>query len=91
MIDVYFYEAFAEEEEALRRYLPKEISAEYTDRTIQECDHKLPPARMISTRTQSRFQAGWNAPLAAILSRSYVYAQLPAYAAGKSKHPASGS
>jgi D-lactate dehydrogenase len=90
MIDVYFYEAFAEEEEALRRYLPKEISAEYTDRTIQECDHKTPPARMISTRTQSRFPAEWSDSLDAILSRSTGYDHLTAYAAGKPKHPAMG-
>ena len=90
MIDVYFYEAFAEEAEALRRYLPADIRAEYTDRTIQECDHKSPPARMISTRTQSRFPAEWNDQLDAILSRSTGYDHLVAYAAGKQKHPALG-
>ncbi len=90
MTDVFFYEAFAEEEEALRRYLPKEISAEYTDRTIQECEHIAPPARMISTRTQSRFPADWSDKLDAILSRSTGYDHLVAYAAGKKSPPAMG-
>jgi D-lactate dehydrogenase len=81
MLDVYFYEAFQEEAEELRRLLPAAISADYTDATIQEAGHAAPPARVISIRTQSQIPLEWATELAAILSRSTGYDQLVAYAA----------
>jgi len=81
MTDVYFYEAFEEEAEALRSLLPPEISAGYTDATIQEAKHAAPPARMISVRTQSQLPNAWAPQLDAILTRSTGYDHLAAYAA----------
>ena len=79
MVDVFFYEAFSEEAEELRRLLPAGISAEYTDRTIQETGHEQPPARLISVRTQSRLPVEWAPSLDAILSRSTGYDHLLSY------------
>lgn len=81
MTDVYFYEAFEEEADALRNLLPPEISAGYTDAPIQEAKHAAPPARMISVRTQSRLPIAWAPQLDAILTRSTGYDHLAAYAA----------
>jgi D-lactate dehydrogenase len=81
MTDVYFYEAFEEEADALRSLLPPEISAGYTDATIQEAKHAAPPARMISVRTQSQLPTAWAPQLDAILTRSTGYDHLAAYAA----------
>lgn len=86
MPDVYFYEAFAEETELLRQHMPADISAEYTPQTIQETGHSKPPARVISTRSQSEFPVAWAPQLDAILSRSTGYDHLAAYAA-KISHP----
>ncbi len=81
MPDVFFYEAFREEADALRSLLPANISAGYTDATIQESAHAEPPARLISIRTQSQIPPTWAAQLDAILSRSTGYDHLVAYAA----------
>jgi D-lactate dehydrogenase len=81
MLDVYFYEAFEEEADALRSLLPAAISAGYTDATIQEAGHAVPPARLISVRTQSQIPLAWASQLGAILSRSTGYDHLAAYAA----------
>lgn len=81
MLDVYFYEAFEEEAEALRRLLPASFSAGYTDLTVQEAGHGSPPARVISIRTQSQLPIAWAPQLQAILSRSTGYDHLAAYAA----------
>ena len=43
MYDVSFYEAFDEEQKALRHYLPSGIKASFTDRTIQEQADRLRP------------------------------------------------
>jgi D-lactate dehydrogenase len=90
MLDVFFYEAFAEEAEALRRLLPGHFSAGYTDLTIQESDHDLPPARLISIRTQSQLPLAWAPQLDAILSRSTGYDHLLAYASQLMNPPALG-
>jgi D-lactate dehydrogenase len=81
MPDVYFYEAFAEEEAELRQYLPARISAGYTDLTVQEAGHVEPPARLISIRTQSIVPADWARTLDGVLSRSTGFDHLLAYAA----------
>jgi D-lactate dehydrogenase len=90
MFDVYFYEAFEEEAEALRALLPPSITAGYTDLTIQETGHTAPPARLISIRTQSHLPLDWAPQLSAILSRSTGYDHLAAYAAAVQSPPALG-
>ncbi len=72
-MDTFFYEAFSEEEEALRRYLPNTISAGFTHETIQESGHTTPPAALISTRTQSFIPREWGRHIKGILTRSTGY------------------
>ena len=86
MSDVYFYEAFEEEAAALRRLLPPQIQAGYTDLTIQETGHATPPSRFISIRTQSQLPIAWASTLDGILARSTGYDHLTAYAAAVA-HP----
>jgi D-lactate dehydrogenase len=81
MLDVFFYEAFQEEADELRRFAPPTLAAGYTDATIQEAGHAAPPARLISTRTQSQIPLDWATQLDAILTRSTGYDHLTAYAA----------
>jgi D-lactate dehydrogenase len=81
MPDVYFYEAFEEEAEELRHYLPANISAGYTGQTVQESNHTEPPSRLISIRTQSKVPVAWATSLDGILSRSTGFDHLLAYAA----------
>jgi D-lactate dehydrogenase len=78
-LDVYFYEAFAEETEYLQQYLPPGIAAGFTRKTIQEHDAVEPPARLISIRTQSIVPASWATKLAGILTRSTGYDHLTKY------------
>jgi D-lactate dehydrogenase len=75
-MDVFFYEAFEEEELELRKYLPAKIKAEFTWKTIQESGQNLPPSRLISTRTQSIYPVEWGTKLSGILSRSTGYDHL---------------
>ncbi len=76
MPQVIFYEVFEEEEEALKKFLPKNISAEFTWETIQEQGKRMPPAPLISVRTQSLIPPGWVAHLRGILTRSQGYDHL---------------
>ncbi|MBI5463757.1 MAG: hydroxyacid dehydrogenase [Ignavibacteriales bacterium] len=69
-MDVYFYEVFDEEAEALRRFIGNSFSFELTWKTIQETSHTVPPASLISIRTQSQIPLPWAAQLNGILSRS---------------------
>jgi D-lactate dehydrogenase len=91
MPDVYFYEAFEEEAEELRHYLPATISACYTDLTVQEAGDVEPPARLISIRTQSKVPVEWAGALDAILSRSTGFDHLLAYAAAADGRVALGN
>lgn len=68
-----FYEAFEEEQLALKKYLPAELNCLFTWETIQESGHKLPPSKVISTRTQSIFPVDWIDHLDAIITRSTGY------------------
>ncbi len=79
MSDIFFYEAFEEEAEALKRYLPKNISADFSWKTIQEIDHENPPAKIISIRTQSAIPVGWSDKLDAIITRSTGYDHITDY------------
>ncbi len=76
MFDVYFYEAFREEEEMLRQHLPAGINAGFSWKTIQEQGDREPPARLVSIRTQSRLPESWGDRLAGILTRSTGYDHL---------------
>jgi D-lactate dehydrogenase len=76
---VYFYEAFKEEEESLKKYLPEKVKAGFTWKTIQEAAHEKAPAAIISTRTQSIFPENWADDLKAILSRSTGFDHLLDY------------
>ncbi len=78
-MDVFFYEAFAEEAEYLQQYLPSGIAAEFTWKTVQEYGTAEPPAGLISIRTQSVIPLSWAAKLAGILSRSTGYDHLEKY------------
>ncbi|HBC88252.1 MAG TPA: hydroxyacid dehydrogenase [Lentisphaeria bacterium] len=74
-----FYEAFEEEEKILRKVLPKGYKYLFTWKTIQESGHKTPPAKIISTRTQSKFPIGWANKLDAIITRSTGYDHVSDY------------
>lgn len=71
--DVYFYEAFAEEAEALQRFLPPRLRAGFTWQTVQEAGDAAPPARIVSVRTQSHIPTDWGRVLDGILTRSTGY------------------
>lgn len=77
--DVYFYEAFEEEQKELKRFIPQNIKAGYTWKTIQENGDKIAPAKVISLRTQSVIPLEWSKDLNAILSRSTGYDHLTRY------------
>src|SRR5512140_265772 len=78
-LDVFFYEAFEEEIAELKSLIGKTCSCEYSHLTIQELGHSLPPARLISIRTQSKIPVEWSMHLVGILSRSTGYDHLTAY------------
>lgn len=69
-MDVFFYEAFEEETIVLKRYLAPGIQAGFSPCTIQESHDSMPPARFISTRTQSCIPFGWAPHISGILTRS---------------------
>ena len=75
-MDIFFFEAFEEEEEALRRYLPAHIQADFSWKTIQEYGATSPPAPVISVRTQSALDPAWSHSLQVIISRSTGYDHL---------------
>lgn len=73
---VMFYEAFEEEKKAIRKFLPSNICAQFTGKTIQEENEGHPPAELISIRTQSRIPLAWAKSLKGILTRSRGYDHL---------------
>ena len=90
MLDIFFYEAFDKEAELLRQHMPESIQAEYSWKTIQESGHEKPPARLISTRTQSSLPESWVPQLAGILSRSTGYDHLLRWLADTENPPQCG-
>ncbi len=78
-MDVFFFEAFTEEAEAIKRFLPEHINAGFSWKTIQEYGESDPPARIISLRTQSIIPAQWSQKLHGILTRSTGYDHLVCY------------
>ena len=82
VLDIFFYEAFAEEAERLRHYAEEAgLRADHTPLTIQEAGHAAPPAPVVSLRTQSLLPPAWGPALGGILSRSTGYDHLLAYRA----------
>ena len=86
--DIYFYEAFEEEWERISAYLPSSIRAGYTDKTIRESGDNIPPAKIISVRTQSIIPDNWLAQVSGLLTRStgFDYFQSLKNKAGQSVH-----
>lgn len=78
-MDVFFYEVFDEERQMLLRYLPAGVSAEMTPATPQEARHTAPPAKILSTRTQSLIPREWSGELSALLTRSTGYDHIVRY------------
>ena len=69
-MEVFFYEAFEEEEAAIRGVLPSRIEAGFTWKTIQESGDRQPPAGVISVRTQSVLPPEWAEDVRGVISRS---------------------
>lgn len=68
--DVFFYEAYAEEQAAIARHLNASIRAGFTRDTIQQSGHAAPPAALISIRTQSALPSAWHGAIRGVLSRT---------------------
>ncbi len=79
MLDVMFYEAFEEEKQALKQYIPGDWRVGFSSRTIQQDGQRDVPARVISVRTQSRIPLVWAEALEGILTRSQGYDHLARY------------
>lgn len=75
--DVSFFEAFEEEEIAIKRYLPSSMNAQFYKQTIQEYALVDLPSPIISIRTQSHIPPSWKCQ--AIISRSSGYNHLIPY------------
>jgi D-lactate dehydrogenase len=78
-LDIFFYEVFEEEGQALKRYIPPHIAAGFSCKTIQEHGNITPPAFVISIRTQSIIPTSWAPKLSGILTRSSGYNHIVAY------------
>lgn len=76
MLDVFFYEAFAEEEPSLRAHLPPTIRAGFSRETVQESGHAAPPAPLVSIRTQSVIPSAWFPAVRGVLARTTGYDHL---------------
>ena len=78
-MDIFFFEAFEEEQVALEKYNANQFDAGYSWKTIQEYDADEAPAVIISVRTQSQIPHKWAEKLKAILTRSTGFDHLTAY------------
>lgn len=76
MKDILFFEAFEEEADKLRHFLPDGVDAGFTAATIQEEGSDAPPARVISIRTQSQIPPDWLGRIDGVLTRSTGYDHL---------------
>ncbi len=79
MLDVMFYEAFEEEQKEIKGFLPEDVRAAFTSKTIQETEEKKPSCALISIRTQSRIPLSWAKSVDGILSRSQGFDHLMAF------------
>lgn len=76
-VDVFFFEAFAEEARELQVRLPAGIRAGFAAETIQATGaQSSPPAPLISIRTQSVVPASWAEGLRGVLARTTGYDHL---------------
>ncbi|MDR0994070.1 MAG: hydroxyacid dehydrogenase [Verrucomicrobiota bacterium] len=90
-VDLFCYEAFAEEAERLVHHAHAAgIRLGHTPATLQEAGHTAPPAACISIRTQSLLPVEWAPHLQGILSRSTGYDHLSAYQAAVQTPPRLG-
>ena len=89
-MEVFFFEAFEEEAAALQKNLQDGVTAGFTPRTIQEYGHRLPPAPIISIRTQSEIPLDWSEKITAILTRSTGYDHVADYVAKTNNNIAAG-
>jgi len=89
-MDVYFYEAFEEEARLIEDLLRGKLLFDLTDKTIQESGHVIPPAKLISVRTQSIIPVDWQDKLDGILSRTTGFDNLKAYKKAVTMPPALG-
>ncbi|MFP4089880.1 MAG: NAD(P)-dependent oxidoreductase [Cyclobacteriaceae bacterium] len=87
---VFFFEAFEEEAEAIRRFLPAHVEAGFTWKTIQEYDSRKLPAPIISVRTQSAIPTEWASEMEAIITRSTGYDHILAYRKASGVHVNAG-
>ncbi len=71
--EVFFYEAFEEEQKALKAHLPAGLNAGFSWKTIQEAGRTEPPAPIISIRTQTEIPKEWLKKFKALLTRSTGY------------------
>ena len=78
-LDVFFYEAFEEEEASLRRLVLPGLRVGFVPSTIQEHGDRHPPAPIISIRTQSEIPLSWASELKAIIARTTGYDHLKTY------------
>lgn len=78
-MDVFFFEAFDEEQVALKRYNRQRFEVGYSWKTIQEYGATMPPAPVVSVRTQSLIPPEWSGHIRAVLSRSTGYDHLAEY------------
>ncbi len=79
MYDLFFYEAFEEEVQALKSVMDEDIKAGFSRKTIQEEAGQFPPAPLLSIRTQSVIPVSWAGHFKAILTRSTGYDHLLKY------------
>ncbi len=79
MKTIFFYEAFEEETKALKKFLPKNIDAGFSWKTIQEYGGEIPPAKIISIRTQSTIPVDWADSIDGIITRSTGYDHITEY------------
>lgn len=88
--DVYFYEAFEEEEQELKRFIGNGLKAGFTWKTIQESGDTVPKAKIISVRTQSDIPLNWANKLNAIVTRSTGYNHILEYRKNSGQEVAAG-
>ena len=88
--DVYFYEAFAEEQEHLKSFIADDFKAGFTWKTIQESGDKAPQAKIISVRTQSDIPVDWADKISAIVTRSTGYNHILDYRRQSGREIAAG-
>ena len=78
-MDIFFFEAFEEEQAALKKYNTGRFDVGCTWKTVQEYGAAEPPAELISVRTQSQIPPEWTGKIKGILTRSTGFDHLTAY------------